>query len=120
MAHLPRPQVLQAVCKPLPAPTPNTPKPTVVLTDGTLIAFAGKPAITRAFPFMRVNIRVTSNCSRCRRNEATAAQGEELERIRRTIAGLPAERKLELKELMGAGLVTFFIRSARGPEKHSF
>lgn len=83
-----------------------TPRPLVHLEDGVLTGMAVSDAFVREFPFLR-NLAATlkalpSKCSACARSKAARDRAHALLTARAAIAGLPAERKRRLKELLGA------------------
>lgn len=72
----------------------------VVLEDGLLRSMAADLRFTREFPFLAgLKTSTRSGCGRCGRR-VREAQAPALDAARRTLAGLPTEKKKKLLQLL--------------------
>lgn len=75
----------------------------VVLEDGLIRSMAADQRFTREFPFLAsLKTAVAAGCGRCGRRRQNADQAVALQAARRTLAGLPADKKKKLLSLLNA------------------
>jgi len=90
---------------------------TIILTDGALLAVAGRGDILKEFPFFRAPAaNAVRTC--CGRRADRNLLATHCRIVREALIRLPADRKQVLKRLLGAGKVVLFVRGARGVEQH--
>ncbi len=74
----------------------------VVLEDGLIRSMAADSRFTREFPFLAGLKASAAGCGRCGRRRQNADQSAALQAARRTLAGLPPDKKKKLLSLLNA------------------
>ena len=69
---------------------------------------------------MRINAKAGTGCGHCHKQKGDSRFFEEVDRARRTLAGLDAEAKKRFKATLGVSEVVVFVQGAKGIENRTF
>lgn len=81
---------------------------TLTVDDAALRSLAANPAVAAAFPFL-ASLRGTRQPVGCCGKSSSAATGGDMAAARSALAGLPPERRTELKRLLGVERIYVFV-----------
>ena len=88
----------------------------LVLTDDILMKLAGRADVLRAYPFLRPP-KGTPARSCCAKRSSQAAFLNHSRAVKQVLAGLPADKLVELKRLTGYDRLVMFVLGPRGVEQ---
>ena len=89
----------------------------IVLEDSMLTGMLGNAAIVRALPILRLLNQVPKKrqgCGRCGGGASMNARAIVMQQIKQAIAGLPPDRKVELKRLLNTRQLRIVYRRTDG------
>lgn len=92
----------------------------VILDESRFQQILTNPKMLEAFPFMR-SAADALKVKSCKCSRATTARARDYANLKKTIAGMPAEKKKLFKTLLGAERVTMtYTNERRLLVEHSF
>ena len=88
----------------------------VLIQDSLLDSMAADVKFSRELPFLKglLNLPRPATCRSCNRGQAQVVRQQTYASAKRTMAGLPAEKKRKLKELLNAKQIRIIFRNDGG------
>jgi hypothetical protein len=89
----------------------------MILTDEVLLSVGNRPDIGSRWPFMKMRITAVKGCGRCGAKSARQTLYTEATRVKRNMASLPQVDRDELKRMLGATTLSFYLPTDHGVQK---